>query len=853
MADNLHLENKTAHRSAVPVIDVTAEPVGEVTLRDIVAILRRRIRLFLGVVIVMLAGVTVFLAVVTPKYQAKGQVLIHDTAAGRVRNINSVIATPVADVSDVPNAVKVLRSRVLAGTVVHSLALENDPEFNKKIANKKKDGVAKDIVGKDAQAGQPEKPQLTEANGAVEANGAAKRDGAAGAVGAVDGAKMAGPATVAGPAGSSDVTATEKTAVAVAEASDSKGPIDMAKSGNPPAKAGAADTERPAAPPFAPSQVQARIVDSFLDGLEVSSERRSRVVDVAFESNDPKKASKIVNELMETYLSSQVRYQKQALIKATQKLRKMVEEMRLEAVGAEDAVQAFRKKTRLVEGRGGENVTRQSLAELNSRLIQARAENAAVAARLNQMLTLLKSPGNMRSAPEILANPLIQRLRQTETDLLRQRSELTSRYGEKHPKMIKIHAEIRDLRQKIQDEMNKIVEGLSHEAAVARERVSTLEKELAELKNQAVDVDNIQVRLRELEQDAATKRTQHQTFLVRLRETSAQLEMIASTARIVSYAEVPTQPSFPNKAKTIALGAMLAGIIALVVVFVAEALRRTFETSAEVEALLGIRSLGVFPKVALPREMQGPSSQLRSNISNFQLGQSVRNVRSAIFLANRSRHPRSVLVTSPTYGEGKTTFVLSYASFCAANGQRVIVLDCDFGQPTLHKILGDGSNAEGIGDALLDEEALKRVIRTSSEMGFDYIPNGQLSVNRPELLDESSMKQLLDTLAWDYDVIMVDSSPVLAMTNAHILAKLVDSAVLLVRWRKTRRDQAKSAVRCLYGIGATIAGFVLTNVAPRGSESPDLLRQRRSGQSGAHDVVENQDFLQRHFRRSRSS
>lgn len=818
MAKNLQMENKTGHRSATPVIDVTAEPVGEVTLRDISVILRRHIRLFLGVITVVLVGLAVFLVVVTPKYEAKGQILIYDAAAGRVRNINSVIATPDRDVSDVPNSVKVLTSRVLAGIVVQSLALEGDPEFNKKLSRK------------NASARETDKPQMNEADAAAKADGAAKTDSAA---------KTDAIAKVA---------TTDKT-VATA-GTDPQASAEVAATGSVLAAGGPAESAKPATIPLMYSP--AHIVDSFLKQLEVSAERSSRVVDVAFESDDSKKAAKIVNELMETYLSNQVRYQKQALGKATGRLQKIVEDLRLEAVEAENAVQAYREKTQLVEGRGGEHSAGQRLVALNTQLIQALAEEGAVTARLNQMLALVKSPGSMRSAPEILANPLILRLRQTETELLRQRSDLSGRYGEKHPKLIKVRAELRDLRQKIQDEMNKIVEGLSNEAAVARAKLAALKARLGELKSEAIVVNNIQIRLRELELEVATKRAQHQTFMIRLRETSAQQEMIASTARIVSYAEVPTQPSFPNKTKTLGLGAMFAGVIAIVFVFVSEALRRTFETSSEIEMILGIRLLGVFPKIAQSRKIPGPSSLLHSNISNFQLGQSVRNVRSAMFLANKSRHPRSVLVTSAMYGEGKTTFVLSYASFCAANGQRVIVLDCDFGRPMLHKILG-GSNSEGISDALLDEESLKSVIRTAPEMGFDFITNGQHSMNRPELLEESSVKRVLDALSWDYDVIIIDSSPVLAMTNAHILAKLADSTVLLIQRRKTLRDQAKAAVRCLYGSGAEIAGFVLTNVAPLGVEGPDSLLHRRGDGLVDSATPDNLGFLQRHFRRSKSA
>lgn len=733
------------------------QPVNETTMRDILGMLKRRRKLLASVVFVGMIGTAVFLSLVTPKFDAKGQLLI-DNRANQVKNLNSIIETRASDISDVPNEVQLLMSRVLAGAVVDMMELGNDPEFNSTMTR--------------SRVADGEKPI---------ANG---------------------------------VAGTEKA-------------DDGAKSALTPMYGGA----------------RAKILDNFLKRLDVNAEKRSRVVDVTFRSADPEKAAQIVNTLMKSYLNSQIREQKETLEKATGRLDKIVNDLKLEVTNAEASLQNFRSRSRLIDVKRGTSVTGQQLEEYNSRLVQARAEEAAHSARLKQAMVLLKSDGSMNSSPEVLRSALIQRLRERETELQRQRSDLTTRYGARHPKIIKVQAEILDLRQKIKDEINKIVESLSNEVAIAKAKSAALKTGLAKLETKAIDVNKVQSQFDELERDLISKRTQYQTFLVRLHETSALQAMIEPSAQIVSFAEVPARPAFPRPGLTLALAGMFSALAAFMIVMVAEAMRRTFETTNEAENILGVRPLGAMLKMSSLQKFLARPEEVFSGVASFHLAQCIQSIRSTLYLANNSQNPKSVLVTSALPDEGKTTFALVYACFCALKGQRVIVLDCDFIQPKLHQHLSV-SNDEGLANVLTDNKVLQRVIRTSPNGGFDFITSGQSAMGRPELLDAGAMQELLQTLSWDYDVIIVDTSPVLSVANAPVLAKQVDSTVFVVQWRKTRRDLAKVAVQRLQSVGgAPVSGFVLSNVNPRLYEGPDNLFDNAAGDIG------NEGFYRRMARR----
>lgn len=563
-------------------------------------------------------------------------------------------------------------------------------------------------------------------------------------------------------------------------------------------------------------QTRAHINEVFLKSLSVSSAQNTRVIDVEFDSKDPVKAAKVVNELMRLYLENQVQYQKRGMQKATERLEKIASELKDEVVAAENAVQDYRSKSRLIEAKGT-SVTAQQLAELNSRLVQARAEEAAAAARLSQVSRLLKVPGSMAAAPDVLSSPIILRLKERETDLQRELSDLGTRYGAKHPKMIKITAELRDLRSTMTDEINKVVEGLSNEVAVARAKLAALQGGLGRLENDAIDINQQEIKLRELEREATSKRELHQTFLIRYRETSARQEMIEPVARIVSYAEPPRQPAFPKRTKTLAIATMLSALIAIAAALVLEALRRNFETAEEVEKVTGARCLGVLPRTQKPMALLDGQQRLRLLNPYSRLNQAIQNIRSTLYLENESRHPKTLLITSALPREGKTTFAAWYASFCASLGQKVILIDSDFERPKIHQIM-EVSNEVGLANIFADDLDLKSVIRTDVKTGISFITAGRTDVRGSQLIDSTKMQEILDTLSWDYDLIVIDSAPVLALTDAHIIAKLVDSTVFVLQWCRTRHDMAIAAARRLQSIDVTsIGGFVLSQVSPRRS------------------------------------
>ncbi len=765
----------------VQILDDMPESSRDITLAEIFQILRDRWRTMAFISCFFMGAMVAYLLIVTPKYSAFGQLLI-DSRSGQANN-RAPTGTSRTDIANVPNEIRLLQSRVLAGAVVDSLGLVDDPEFNMAL---QMDGLRSKTFW--------ERFQAFVDSGNVNVFTVSEREPV--------------PEPQIGPTAE---PVKEQIGLTVEPIGEPAEPVEGEIGLN-------AETVKEAKA----ARIRTKVINVFLAKLTADAGRRTRVIDVEFETLDPTKSAKIVNTLMSAHLANQISYYKKSAQTATRQLEKIVKGIEMDMLAAEDLVQKFRSKARLIETRGT-SVTIQQLGELNSQLVRARAVESHASARLAQTSQLLKIPGSMASSPEVLRSPLIQRLREREVELGRRRSDLSSRYGEKHPQMIKVRAEILDLRSKIKGEIQKIVNGITNEMRIAQAEVASLERDLSNLESKAITINKEEITLEKLVRDANAKRTLYAEFQIKLAQTIASQDLIEPNARIVSYADVTTTPSSPRKAKTLAIAGILSILFSVATVFLGAALRRTFETADEVERAIKYRSLSLIPTTPNLVEWCRAPEKRRSNESDMRLTQAIQNMRTGLYLASESRHPKTILVTSALPREGKTTTAICYASFCASVGQKVLFIDCDLVRPSLQELMGV-ANDSGIIDVVSGTADLESVIHKGGSLGFDFITAGKRQGKHANNLDASAVEEILNTLAWDYDAIILDSSPVLAYTDTQVLAKLVDSTVLVLQWRKTKRDALLQAVRRLEGMGNnSLAGFVLSMVHPRRCETPETI------------------------------
>ncbi len=542
--------------------------------------------------------------------------------------------------------------------------------------------------------------------------------------------------------------------------------------------------------------------------LRVRSVFHSHVISIIATSTNPRKAALIANTVADTYITDQLEAKFEATRRATVWLSSRLDDLKNRVRQSEAAVDAYRQQVAGQLGQGS-RLTAQQMGELNSQLILAQSERAEAEARLQQVGDLLASRGDVSTAAEVLNSPLIQRLREQEAQVVRKVSELSTRYGERHPAMIDANNELADLRRSIESEVRRIAQGLRNEVQVAQARERTLSANLVTLERRSQAQGTAEIKLNELLRDAEANRLLYENFLSRFKETSEQEDIQQADARIISRAQVPVDPSYPRKRFILMLAVVAAAALGVGLVIVLDQLDNTIRSAEQVETMLGVPAIGMVPMVAGLKSRKNVP-QLLAKKPSSTLGEAIRSLRTSILLSNVDRPPRVVAITSTVPGEGKSTLAVWLAQVAAMSGQQVLLIDGDLRRPSIHNILSlsnDSSLVELISGACTAEEVIK-----PHASGFHVVLGKNTPANPADLFSSVHMRNVIESLRQTFDFVIIDTPPVLAVSDAKVLSAVVDKVLYVVSWDKTSRDLVKTGLNEAIKANLPIAGCVLSKV-----------------------------------------
>jgi polysaccharide biosynthesis transport protein len=544
-------------------------------------------------------------------------------------------------------------------------------------------------------------------------------------------------------------------------------------------------------------------------GLSVINDGRSYVIKIRYESESPRLASTIVDTYADLYLLEQLEAKYAAVRRANDWLNENLTDLRQKVQTSDRAVQIFKDSHGLTEARGT-TVTAQQLTELNSQLIVSAGDRAQKEAALREVQNLIKSPAGMASSSQVMSSPVIQRLNEQETELRQRAAELATRYKPAHPAMINIRAQIADLDHKMTEEINKVARGLENDLNVARSREAAAQNTLNGLQKSTSQQSQAEVQLHELEREAEANRTLYEDLLKRFKQTSTQEDIQQADARLLAYAKPPKVPSYPNKTVLVEfalLGSMLLGIM---LAFVVERLDNGFRTFDQIEKEAGLPALGLVP--AVKANFVPVDVIVDQPISAYS--EAIRSVRTALRFSDVDNPPKVIMVTSSLPAEGKTCLAASLARSVAASGGRALLIDCDLRHPSVGKLFGVTGDAVGPGlVALFTEGAdVEKMVHVDEKSGLHFIPTRGGTSNPQDLLGSVQMSKFLKAMRLQYDIILIDAPPVLAVSDALVLSHFADASLFLIRWERTPRAIAVGALKSLRGQGGHVAGVVLSRV-----------------------------------------
>ncbi len=719
------------------------------SIPHVLNILKRRKYLILGIVLAGAAWATVYSNSLTPLYSAETNLVV-EPSRQRVLNVESVVSSLRPDYYTNETEAAVLGSREIARKVVVKLNLIESPLFNPSLRPKNKSLI-------------------------------------------------------------SVITSPFKTAASAAVTWAQ----DLATGGRHSAEKLAKRTEALAKAQKTPEQLRDEAVeeatDLFLYGLKVLPAQRSRVITARFSSPDPAMAMLASNTIADIYVLEQLESKGRATSRASEWLNQRAQELRNRVIASERRLEEFRRKSGIVEV-GGASVYARQRAELDSQLVAARGKRAEAEARFSQVQRLLSQGANAESIAAVLDSPLIQKLREQESLIMRKISELKTQLREGHPRMVLAENEIKDLRGKIESEVKKIVTNLKSETEIAVVREKNLNDEISRIQVKLDEQHEAEVSLRAIESEVKANKQLYETILARLKETGVQDQSLQEAdARIISRAVEPASPYYPRKNFIIVSATLISLVLGVGLAVLLEFFDKGFRSIYQLEAYTGLPTLGIVPLVPGAKARHKKAHEVAADQPGSAFGEAIRTLRTSLMLANVDHPPKTVLVTSAVPGEGKTSTALALAAMASRSGQKCVVIDCDIRHPSVHTNLSC-ANERGLSDYLAGRCQLSDVIEVEPRYGIRYITAGSYVPNPPDLLGAPKMRELLRRLSDVFDLVILDAPPLLAVSDTLVLVRYVDRTAFVVRWVKTARQNVLLALRQAVEAGASVAGLILTQV-----------------------------------------
>ena len=568
----------------------------------------------------------------------------------------------------------------------------------------------------------------------------------------------------------------------------------------PPARTGtaAAQAERRRAAALAAVQ----------DSLSVTPVRGSRLVLIGFDNPSPVVAARVANGFAENFIQANLDRKYESSSYAREFLEERIAQTKGRLEEAERQLVAYAANQQIInvgdssEGSADgstQSLTSNSLVALNASLAEARAQRIAAEERWRSARTT-----GLMTLPEVLSNPSIQRLTEQRAQLDSEYQQKLSVYQPDYPEMVRLKAQIDEADGQIQTIASNIRTSIQSQYVIAANQERALQAQVGGLTGDALDLRDRSIQYNILRRELDTTRTLYEGLLQRYKEVSVTGDITANNISIIDSANPPAAPSKPNMMINLALAALFGLGFGVVAALVLEALDETIASPDDVEKKLGMAVLGVVPLLDKGQTTAAALADIRSGFSEAYY-----SLRTALQFSTQDGAPISMLVSSARPAEGKSTTAYAVALNLARVGKRVLLVDGDLRNPSMHRVVGV-ENERGMSNLLSGSSDLAGVVQRTRQENLFFIPCGPLPPNPAELWGSDRLRQFLAEARNNFDHVVLDGPPVLGFADAPLLAASVSGVLFVLESRGTRRGQARGALRRLKVGRARLLGAVLS-------------------------------------------
>ncbi len=561
-----------------------------------------------------------------------------------------------------------------------------------------------------------------------------------------------------------------------------------------------------------------KVIEGFRKSLQVEPKEGTKLVRISLRGEKPKEITQQVNLVAEVYMRRNLESKLDASQKAIAWLQEEATALREKINKTELALQKFKETKGLLPAgdfAGGRNIAPQQLESLSASYVETHTARIELQARIAELSNLSRqSVEEILQFPEISTDPSISLLKKRYLELQLDYTNLSKKFGEKHPQIIRLKGEIAEVRNAVYAEVRKVLSGmqmqyqaLTTKEAALRQALNTQKTEVLQLSGDMTTYNNLK---RSLEIDkelyvAVTKR---------LAETTLTEALVTNNVKVMEPAIVPTQPIPSNKKKMLLFGLLLSVGVGIGLAFGAEYLDKRFKSPDEVEGYLGIPFLGSIPHYKLKKSREGyPLITLQDPTSNA--AEAYRALRTWIQLFSAQRPVKTLLITSVTPGEGKSTTAANLAITFAQLGQKVLLVDADLRYPSLHHLFDLEDEETGLTTILLNHTDWRETLQDTSMENLKVLLTGIKPPNPTELLSTRKMQTLIQNWKEVFDLIIFDSPVILSIPDVAILTPMMDGVLLVHYPAKGNKNIILEGKRLLERAGADILGIIFNNISPK--------------------------------------
>lgn len=565
------------------------------------------------------------------------------------------------------------------------------------------------------------------------------------------------------------------------------------------------------------SMSREKVLKKFARNVKTTLRRNTRLIDITVENEDPRMAAKLANSLVENYLSEDALMQHATTDDANDFLQKEAERQKEKLMKAEQDLADYRKSVGSVSLLQSQDIITPQLQDINRRLTESKANLVQAEGNYKDWLKLSTNIEDLLAQPSIASDPDVQ---QIATEVAKHENDfalIRERYREKNPKYIMAATSLDGLRQQLAKTVLKVRSRVQETLSIAYQNALTtqhgLETELSDTESNAMKLSDIGVKFDMLSREVKSDQAQFDAIISRLSETRVVAQLTPERIHVVQKAAVPEKPAWPNIQIVFALAIFGGLIIGLAASFVMESMNASFRTVDEAERYLGLPVLGSVPK--LPKgELEG--SKLVALGDRNSMGAEVfRTLRTTLSMLGPEKDRKIYLFTSSMPSEGKTFTSANYAAILAQQGLRTLLVDVDLRRPSIeHFFTGKRNQKPGVTDYFLGNKKLNEIcLHHEAISKLSWIPAGSPVPNPSELLTQADFQQLLNEGLANYDRVVIDTAPLLPVSDTLLLASKVQTVVLVVQSCKTSRKAVERSLQLLNTANAPVGGIVL-NILP---------------------------------------